>query len=87
MPALIAPHLRRYLAERSDLGRQRYGIALHAHNGRDALRDAFEEAVDLVQYLAQALLERDGRLPDGSGVEQPLPATMVGRGVEQPGSS
>lgn len=31
-------------------------------HGRDALRDAFEEAVDLATYLAQVLIERDGRL-------------------------
>jgi len=30
------------------------------HNGRDALRDAYEEALDLCQYLRQALYERDG---------------------------
>jgi hypothetical protein len=36
---------------------------LQAHNGRDALLDAFEEAVDLATYLAQVIIERDGRLP------------------------
>ena len=35
--------------------------SLQAFNGRDALRDAYEEALDLCQYLRQALYERDGR--------------------------
>lgn len=52
-----------YIQNRKLLGIQRYGTPLQAHNGRDALRDAFEEAVDLVQYLAQLIIERDGKLP------------------------
>lgn len=34
-------------------------IALQPHNGRDALRDAYEESLDLVCYLRQAIEERD----------------------------
>ena len=30
-------------------------------NGRDALVDAFQEALDLCVYLRQAIYERDGR--------------------------
>lgn len=51
-----------FLDERAYLGEQKYGTKLQPHNGRDALRDAFEEAVDLAMYLAQALIERDGKL-------------------------
>lgn len=54
-----------YIYERKRHGVNTYGTALQAHNGRDALRDAFEEAVDLTMYLAQALIERDGELPSG----------------------
>jgi hypothetical protein len=43
---------------RDQLGRARYGVALQAHNGRDALRDAYEEALDLAVYLRQAIEER-----------------------------
>ena len=43
---------------RKRVGIQRYGTVLQPHNGRDALRDAYEEALDLCQYLKQALLER-----------------------------
>lgn len=45
---------------RARLGRERYGVPLKPHNGRDAIRDAYEEAIDLAAYLRQALFERDG---------------------------
>jgi len=48
------------LAVRLQVGIQRYGTALQPHNGRDALRDAYEEALDLACYLRQAIAERDG---------------------------
>jgi hypothetical protein len=37
---------------------RQYGERLAAHNGRDALQDAYEEALDLALYLRQALAER-----------------------------
>lgn len=43
---------------RDELGAKRYGDRLHAFNGRDALLDAYEEAMDLVVYLQQAADER-----------------------------
>ena len=46
------------LAERKALGRQRYGTTLQAGNGRDALVDAYQEALDLACYLRQAIEER-----------------------------
>ncbi len=45
------------LAERKKIGVERYGQPLQAHNGRDALRDAREEALDLLVYLRQAIEE------------------------------
>lgn len=45
---------------RARLGKEKYGVYLQANNGRDALRDAYEEALDLCQYLRQAMFERDG---------------------------
>ena len=47
------------LTARRLVGIERYGTALQAHNGRDALRDAYEEALDLACYLRQAIAERD----------------------------
>lgn len=49
------------VAERKQQGIQKYGTVLQGFNGRDALIDAYQEALDLVQYLRQALYERDGR--------------------------
>lgn len=42
------------------LGVQRYGTGLQVGNGRDMLRDAYEEALDLCVYLRGAMAERDG---------------------------
>lgn len=47
------------MANRDKLGRERYGVPLQPFNGRDALQDAYEEALDLVVYLKQAIIERD----------------------------
>jgi hypothetical protein len=47
------------LQSRKALGIQRYGTPLQAGNGRDALQDAYEEALDLCQYLRQAIEERN----------------------------
>ena len=44
--------------ERDRVGRARYGMPLRAGNGRDALVDAYQEALDLAVYLRQAVEER-----------------------------
>ena len=49
------------MAARDNLGRKRYGTALQPFNGRDNLRDAYEEALDLAVYLRTAIYERDGK--------------------------
>lgn len=49
------------LETRERIGVQRYGTALQAHNGRDALRDAYEETLDLACHLRQAIGERETR--------------------------
>ena len=46
---------------RDRTGLERYGVRLHPHNGRDMLRDAYEEALDLAVYLRAAMWERDGQ--------------------------
>lgn len=45
---------------RDAVGRERYGTPLQPHNGRDALKDAYAEALDLCVYLRQTIFERDG---------------------------
>lgn len=47
------------LEARNRVGRREYGGSLLTNNGRDALWDAYEEALDLVVYLRQAIWERD----------------------------
>jgi hypothetical protein len=46
------------ILQRKQVGIERYGQALHAHNGRDMLQDAYEEALDLVMYLRGLIEER-----------------------------
>lgn len=41
------------LRERAKSGLAKYGVYLETNNGRDALVDAFQEALDLVMYLEQ----------------------------------
>jgi len=50
---------------RSAVGLKKYGTPLRAHNGRDALVDAYQEALDLVMYLKQMLMEREEETKDG----------------------
>lgn len=49
------------MRERDRIGAQKYGTRLQPHNGRDALVDAYQEALDLVVYLRQAIFERDAK--------------------------
>lgn len=44
---------------RRQVGIERYGTPLQAHNGRNALLDAYQEAIDLCLYLRQALEEQN----------------------------
>lgn len=46
------------MEERRDHGIRKYGRALETDNGRDALKDAWEESMDLLVYLTQMRLER-----------------------------
>ena len=50
------------MRERDYVGRQRYGTPLQVNNGRDALIDAYQEALDLAVYLRQLIEEREGDL-------------------------
>lgn len=47
------------LEARLQLGIQRYGQPLQAFNGRNSLRDAYEEVLDLAVYLRTALYEQE----------------------------
>ena len=45
------------IINRAFIGKERYGVFLQPHNGRDALLDAYEEALDLATYLMQVVME------------------------------
>lgn len=47
------------IRERMEQGHAKYGVELQAHNGRKALQDAYEEVLDLAQYIRQEMVERD----------------------------
>jgi hypothetical protein len=46
------------LNKRALLGKERYGVFLQPFNGRDALTDLYEEALDAVMYSAQLAIEK-----------------------------
>ena len=54
----IVPLVIADLKQRSEMGRRKYGTELMSFNGRDALIDAYQEALDLALYLRQAIEER-----------------------------
>lgn len=47
------------MRQRDAIGRDKYGTRLQVFNGRDALVDAYQEALDLAVYLRQAIYERE----------------------------
>lgn len=53
--------------ERHRLGVHRYRMALGPHNGRNSLVDAYQEALDKVVYLRNALLELEDAADTGLG--------------------
>jgi hypothetical protein len=50
------------IAERRLKGKLKYGTFLYPFNGRNAIQDAYEEALDKAIYLKQWLLEQE-RMP------------------------
>ena len=48
------------MEERRRMGVEKYGQPLRAFDGRRALRDAYQEALDLAVYLRKELYEREG---------------------------
>lgn len=76
------------LMERRALGLRRYGSLLQPGNGRDPLRDAYEEAQDLVVYFRQLMMARDEAVTllvkllsdyEGHTVGDPVVREKVGR--------
>ena len=47
------------IEQRDAMGTKKYGTRLQPFNGRDPLWDAYQEALDLVVYLRQAIFEKE----------------------------
>jgi hypothetical protein len=45
---------------RRAVGMERYGVPLTPNNGKDALMESYEEALDLIIYLRQYIYEQRG---------------------------
>ena len=51
------------MEDRKAMGLKKYGTILQAHNGRNALIDAYQEVLDLAVYLRQEIEENARRNP------------------------
>lgn len=60
LPDMIQEAIERGIRQRRELGIRKYKTPLMTHNGRDALADAWDEALDLFTYLYQLELEDPG---------------------------
>jgi hypothetical protein len=54
------------LQKRIDMGEKKYGTRLKTHNGRNALMDAYQEALDGINYAMQAYIEGIGSIDEVS---------------------
>lgn len=67
------------MAARKDFGFKKYQALLQPFNGRDPLKDLYEELMDALVYVRQALYERDNPRP------KPAPRGDVAVHVDNPG--
>jgi hypothetical protein len=49
------------ILSRAEFGHNKYGKYLTPNDTRDNLKDAYQEAIDLVFYLRKEIYERDNR--------------------------
>lgn len=49
------------LKARHEQGNRKFGVAMRVNDGRDALQDAYEEALDLTMYLRKEIAQREER--------------------------
>lgn len=54
---MCLPQIARDHEKRIDWGEKKYGQRLRTNNGRNALLDAYQEVLDFLSYLMQAILE------------------------------
>lgn len=65
------------LREREQVGIRRYGRTLETFNGRNALQDAYEEVLDLAQYIKQVLMEDDALRTENEKLRQTLDGVLT----------
>ncbi|QAU07249.1 hypothetical protein SEA_NOSILAM_6 [Gordonia phage NosilaM] len=72
------------MRKRKEFGLTKYGTVLQAHNGRNALRDAYDEVLDLAVYLRQRI-EEDEKLRRlaGAAVTADIPPMLRPDGWRQ----
>jgi hypothetical protein len=75
----LVDHMLKTLDERTAEGVKTYGTPLMTFNGRNALKDAREEAYDLLQYLVQDTAERIaiGELTLQNGLDDPVVKVQI----------
>ncbi len=74
--ARLSPRIVSDMQARKQLGLERYGSLLQAHNGRDALLDLYEELEDAVVYAKQVQVER-GTVDIGTVYDSLITALIV----------
>lgn len=52
------------LEDRNQFGLRKYGVPLRPFDGNDPLREAYQEYVDFVVYLRQAIFEADSPMDE-----------------------
>jgi hypothetical protein len=70
------------ILERRAVGVEKYGIELVTFNGRRPLLDAYQEALDLIVYLAQEDMEHGRRNPSNRTLTAIWLARELRRSVE-----
>lgn len=69
--------VRKDLAEREQVGTERYGTPLQAFNGRDPLVDLYQEILDAACYLRQMIEEQRQHLPVVAPCDDPPRVLML----------
>lgn len=72
-----APDFVSVIRERDRIGRQKYKTPLQPFNGRDPLVDTFQELLDALVYLTQAIMEVEVDLERLSPIEAVIPCPKV----------
>ena len=59
--AVVLAEVMADMRNRAEVGKERYGRYLETFNGRDGLRDLYEELLDAAMYVKQLMMEDEER--------------------------